>query len=130
MSQQAKHIHTIDGKAVEYEERTCPFCHPNQPQQQPKTYPRCYRTGNTIVVQPSKGVMSTSTYWDKEKVILHSVKGMQMDGSGKAILDKNGKPLWNQQTMRLSLEIASQFTYALSKLITDVTKQQEVPTRA
>lgn len=130
MSATSKHIHVIDGKSTEYETGKCPFCNPNQPQAPPKAYPTCYRKGMTVVTQPSKGVMSTTTYWEKEKVILHSVKAMQMDASGKAVLDNNKKPLWNQQTMRLNIETTRQFTMELSKLIADIEKKSDVPVRA
>jgi len=130
MTQPSRHIHVIDGKTIEYDQATCPICHPEQQPQPTKTYPTCYRKKYTVVMQTSKGVMSTTTYWQKENCVLHSVKAMQVDASGKAMLDQDRKPIWNQQTIRLSVDVLHTFITELSKLHSDILNAQNIPQRA
>jgi len=130
-----QHVHIIDGKAVAFDEATCPICHPELVQQtQQSILPRVYRKGDTIVVQVSKGLMSTTTYWAKENAILHSIKRMQRDKNGNIIRGQNGNPLWVQLTMRMSIAIAKEYVTELSKMLNEIETQNnpqstEVPQR-
>ena len=131
-----QHVHVIDGKQVTYDDKTCPFCHPELAVPTPPTkevLPRCYRKHDTIVCQVSKGLMSTTTYWAKGNAILHSVRKIQRDAQGKVLVGADNKPLWMQLTMRLSIAIAKIYRDELTKLIADVEQQQAgstVPQRA
>ena len=119
-----QHIHVIDGKMVAYDEKTCPICHPElQQQKQQTTLPRVYRKGNTIIVQVSKGLMSTTTYWAKGNALLHSVRRIQRDANNKVIRGQDGNPLWIQLTMRMSISIVKQYIAELAKLVNDIEKQ-------
>jgi len=119
-----QHIHVIDGKMVAYDEKTCPICHPELAQQtQQTTLPRVYRKGNTIIVQVSKGLMSTTTYWAKGNALLHSVRRIQRDANNKVIRGQDGNPLWIQLTMRMSISIVKQYIAELAKLVNDIEKQ-------
>ena len=119
-----QHVHVIDGKMVVYDEKTCPICHPELAQQKQQTsLPRVYRKGNTIIVQVSKGLMSTTTYWAKGNALLHSVRRIQRDANNRVIRGQDGNPLWVQLTMRMSIAIAKDYVAELSKLINDIEKQ-------
>jgi len=120
----AQHVHIIDGKVVAYDEATCPICHPElQQQRQQSTLPRVYRKGNTIIVQVSKGLMSTTTYWAKGNALLHSVRRIQRDANNRVIRGQDGNPLWIQLTMRMSIAIAKQYVTELSKMISEIESQ-------
>jgi len=131
----SQHIHVIDGKAVAFDEATCPICHPELAQQaQQSVLPRVYRKGDTIVVQVSKGLMSTTTYWAKGNAILHSIRKMQRDKNGNVIRGQDGNPLWVQLTMRMSIAIVKQYITELSKMVNEIETQNnpqniEVPQR-
>ena len=119
-----QHVHVIDGKIVAFDEATCPICHPELAQQrQASRLPRVYRKGNTIIVQVSKGIMSTTTYWAEGKAILHSVRRIQRDANGRVIRGQDGNPLWTQLTMRMSIAIAKQYVTELSKMINEIESQ-------
>lgn len=116
----AEHVHVIDGRQVTFPIDTCPICHPelNVPKSTgAKVYPRCYTKGNTIVTQASAGLMSTTTWWAEGNAMLHSVRRITRDGQQKVLIGSDGKPLWTQLTMRLSLAIAKMYRDELSKLI-------------
>ena len=120
----SQHVHVIDGKIVAFDEATCPICHPELVQQrQQSTLPRVYRKGDTIIVQVSKGIMSTTTYWAEGKAILHSVRRIQRDANGRVIRGQDGNPLWTQLTMRMSIAIAKQYVTELSKMINEIESQ-------
>jgi len=119
-----QHVHVIDGKIVAFDEATCPICHPELAQQrQASRLPRVYRKGNTIIVQVSKGIMSTTTYWAEGKAILHSVRRIQRDANGRVIRGQDGNPLWVQLTMRMSIAIAKEYVTELSKMINEIESQ-------
>lgn len=118
------HIHLIDGKQISYDNATCPICRPEAPPEPaPTLLPRCYRKGNTIVTQVSKGLMSTTTWWTKENMLLHSVRRIQRDGQGNVLRGADNMPLWQQLTMRISIAIAKEYITELSKLVSDMEKQ-------
>lgn len=119
-----QHVHVIDGKIVAFDEATCPICHPELVQQrQASKLPRVYRKGNTVIVQVSKGIMSTTTYWAEGNALLHSVRRIQRDANGRVIRGQDGNPLWTQLTMRMSIAIAKEYIGELAKLISDIEKQ-------
>lgn len=133
----ASHIHVIDNRQVSYPNDSCPICRPEtqQQQQQMAFVPNVHRTGNTIVVQQSKGVMSTTNYWDKESVFLHSIRKIQRDADNRTMRGQDGKPLWGQLTIRMNLSLAKSYVVELSKLIAEVEKvpvsaQSSAPQRA
>jgi hypothetical protein len=126
----SQHIHVIDGKSVSFDEKTCPYCHPNATDKEQKQYPTVYRKGMTIVVQPSKGLMITDTYWSEKNVILHSTQRMQHDASGKVVIGADKLPVWQKDTMRLSMWVLEQYVMELSKLLRDVQQKGTVPQRA
>ena len=120
------HIHLIDGKQISYDNATCPICRPEAVSEKaPTVLPRCYRKSNTIVTQVSKGLMSTTTWWTKENMLLHSIRRIQRDGQGKVIRGADNNPLWQQLTMRISIAIAKQYITELSKLVSDMEKSPQ-----
>lgn len=125
-----KHIHVIDGTPKEFEEKTCSFCHPDQQPQPQKTYPSIYRKGDTIVIMVSRGAMVTTTNFAKEKAMLLTISKMARGGDGKVILGADKKPVWQKETVRLSYNMAWQYTVELGKMINEVQARPDVPQRA
>jgi hypothetical protein len=131
MAQTAQHVHVIDGKTTSFDEKTCPYCHPNGTVPSEKSYPAVYRKGLTVVVQPSKGLMITDTYWKDKNMFLHNTQRMQHDASGKVMIGKDEKPIWQKDTMRLSIPTLEKYIMELSKLVRDIQQQNSgVPQRA
>ena len=116
------HTHVIDGKTVTYPNDRCPLCHPElyANRNQRRKLPRVYRKGNTVIVQVSRGTMSTTTWWNQGNCFLHSVRKMARDRNGNVIRDGQGRPLWNEQTMRITMPLAKQYISELSKLINEL----------
>lgn len=130
MANVPQHIHTIDGKPVAFDERTCPYCHPNATPKELKAYPTCYRKGNTVILQPSNNLMITDTYWADKNVVLHNTQRMQHDAQGRVVIGTDQKPVWQKDTMRLSIPLLEQYIMELSKLVRDVTQKTNIPQRA
>lgn len=116
----ATHIHVIDGKQLSYSNDTCPICKPDAPEPQAPFVPRAYRKALTIIVQVSKGIMSTTTWWAKGECFLHSVRKVQRDAQNVVMRDNKGMPLWLQVTMRLNTSLAKEYVTELMKLIKEV----------
>lgn len=121
----SQHIHIVDGKQVSYPNNTCPICRPEttQPSEAVKI-PNCHRKGITVVVQTTKLQMSTTTWYEGGKCFLHSICRGARDGQGKLMIGQDGKPLWNQLTIRMNIAIAKEYIRELSKLISDIEKPQ------
>jgi len=116
------HTHVIDGKTLVYPNDKCPICHPElyANQNQKRKLPRVYRKGNTVIVQISKGTMSTTTWWEKGNCFLHTIRKMMRNDKGRVIRSKDGTPMWWEQTMRITIPLAKQYISELSKLINEL----------
>jgi len=121
MATSGAHIHVVDGKQLAYPDGKCPFCNPEAVAPKGGEFvPKCYRKGDTIVVQASRGVMSTTTFWKKGNAIMHSVRKIQRGTDGKAVLGADKQPLWLQNSMRLSIAIAKEYFMELGKLLKEI----------
>jgi len=116
------HTHVIDGKAYTYPDDACPICHPERftNQNQQRKLPRTYRKGNTVIIQVSRGTMSTTTWWSKGNCFLHTVRKMARDRNGRVIRDGQGRPIWNELTMRVTIPLMKQYIAELSKFINEL----------
>jgi len=116
------HTHVIDGRIVTYPNDKCPICHPEKfaTQNEQQKLPRVYRKGNTIIIQISKGIMSTTTWWEKGDCFLHTVRKMARDKDGKVLRDGQNKPIWNELVMRMSISVAKQYIAELSGMINEL----------
>ena len=116
------HTHVIDGKTLVYPNDKCPICHPElyANQNQGRKLPRVYRKGNTVIVQISKGTMSTTTWWSDGNCFLHTIRKMARNYNGRVIRDDQGKPIWKELTMRITIPLAKQYISELSKLINEL----------
>jgi len=116
-----QHIHVIDGKQLSYPNDRCPICRPEiaQPSAEQKI-PNVHRTGNTIVYQATKLQMATTNYYAEGKCLLHSVRKAQRDANNKLVIGADGKPLWNQITIRYSMSLMKDYVNEVLKLIHDV----------
>jgi len=123
-----QHIHIVDGKQVAYPNNACPICGTAPAQPEPaRMIPNVHTKGITVVVQTTKLQMSTTTWYGKGNCFLHSIRRAQRDSAGKLMIGTDGRPLWNQLTIRMSVAIAKDYIRELSKLISDVEKPQTVP---
>jgi len=116
------HTHVIDGKAYTYPDDACPICHPERftNQSQQRKLPRTYRKGNTVIIQVSRGTMSTTTWWSNGNCFLHSVRKMARDRNGRVIRDGQGRPIWSELTMRITIPLMKQYIAELSKFINEL----------
>jgi len=99
-------------------------------QQKPPEEPKVYRKGDTIVCKLSKGLMITDTYWNDKNVILHTVGRMSRDASGKVLVGADQKPIWEKNTVRLSMNLTAQYISLLNQLVTEKTTKSTIPERA
>jgi len=132
MSQQQQfHKHVLDGKEVYYNADTCPICTPQQQTQQRERPPlKVYVKGETVIVQPSKAQLMTIHWWKDGNAFLMSYKRMARGADGNRILDRDGKPLWEQQTFRLNVPQMKEFITSLQQILAMAEGAKGVPTRA
>lgn len=131
MSQQALHKHILDGREVYYPADTCPICTPQQQTQQRERIPvQVYVKGNTCVIKVSKAQMMTVHWWEQGNAFLVSHKRMSRGADGNRILDRDGKPLWEQQTFRLNISQMRDFIKSLQEISALAEGAKGVPTRA
>jgi hypothetical protein len=127
------HTHVIDGKTIEFDDTSCPMCHPSQTPDgnvpKPKTYPSCYRKGTTVVLMLSKTQMVTLNFWTTEKLYLMDISKMMLDRDNKAVLDQNRKPVWNKATVRITPPMLRTWLTETSTLLSEIENQATVPKR-
>lgn len=116
------HIHMVDGKQVTYPNDNCPICGTyKQPTQ--KFIPNVHRTGNTVVLQVSKLQMATLTWYNEGKAFLFSLRKGVRDTNGKLLRQPDGKPMWNQITIRINIPLMKQLITEIQKYINELETQ-------
>jgi hypothetical protein len=127
------HTHSLDGKVTQFDDATCPICHPVQEQQKPQEkefLPRAYRKANTVVLKLSKVSLVTSNYYEAEKCFLFTVSRMKRDGAGNVVRDsKTTLPLWDKVTLRLGIAVYKEWLNLLAILISDTQNTAQAPKR-
>jgi len=116
--------HVIDGKEIYFEKSKCPICRGTL-QKMVEKKQTVYRKGNTVVIKSGKNSLSTITWWKEGERFLMSVKEMVRDEKGKVVLGNDGKPMFNQLTIRLTVEQTKELVKLLDEMITEV-KQSDV----
>ena len=131
MCSQEHHKHIIDGKENLYPADTCPICNPQRviPQRQ-REPASVYIKGETVVIKVSKAQLMTIHWWKDGNAFLFSHKRMARDHTGSRMLDRDGKPIWEQQTFRLSVPLTKTLHVELGNLIQISGGVKGVPTRA
>lgn len=130
MSGVPSHIHVIDGKSLTYPNNNCPICSPQTQQTREVQFvPKVYRKGDTIVMQTSKGVMSTTTWWAQGNAFMHSARKMLRDASGKVQIGADKFPLWNEISIRVSVPMMRQYVTELTRLLQDASSPSGMPKR-
>jgi len=120
--------HVIDGKEVYFPKDRCPICNPQTSPSVTKTV-NVYRKGGTIVIKGQKDTISTVTWWKDGEKFLVSVKHLDRDENGRITMGEDGKPLWNQQTIRLTLEQVKELLKLWSEMVTEIEVGRNVPSR-
>jgi len=136
MSSVPSHIHVIDNRQVSYPNNACPICRPEtvQPSTEGKI-PNVHRTADTIVYQASKLQMTTTNWYAEGNCFLHSIRRAQRDSNNKLMIGSDGKPLWNQLTIRINMALMKDYINEVLKLMKDVesgtlSTKTQVPQRA
>ena len=130
-TQQQFHKHLVDGKEQFFNADTCPICNPQQQGQQRQRAPvEVYVKGDTCVVKVSKAQMMTIHWWSQGNAFLVSHKRMSRGADGNRILDRDGKPLWEQQTFRLNVPQMKSFINSLNEILAMAEGAKGVPQRA
>jgi hypothetical protein len=115
------HIHIIDNKQVSFPNNNCPICGTAVPQPQAGAkIPNVHRKGNTVVLQITKLQMGTVTWYQKGNALLMSLRKASRDNQGKLLRGQDGRPLWNQITIRVTIPLMKEFTAEISKLMSDI----------
>jgi len=131
----AMHVHVVDGKQMYFPNNSCPICGTLQVPQAKKAFvPNVHRKGNTIVYQATRLQMMTTTWYQKEQVFLLSLRKAQRDSKGVVIRQNDGKPVWNQITIRINIPMLKQLVAEYEKFIKELETtptyvQPEVPKR-
>lgn len=85
--------------------------------------PRVYRKANTVVVKLRKTQIMTATYLPKQKAYLCGISKMAQDGQGNPIIGDDKRPVWEQQTVRLSLDTMIAYKMQLHDLIRETQEE-------
>lgn len=118
MCSQQYHKHVLDGKEVHYSADTCPICNPQQTTQQRQREPASvYLKGETVVIKVSKAQLMTIHWWKDGNAFLFSHKRMARGVDGNRMLDREGMPIWEQQTFRLNVPLTKTLVQVLTELI-------------
>jgi len=129
------HIHIIDNKQVSYPNNNCPICGTApSPAPQGQQMPNVHRKGNTVVLQVTKLQMGTVTWYQKGNAFLVSLRKASRTNEGKLLRGQDGRPLWNQITVRVNIPLMRQFITEIEKMIkefesTPAQTQATVPQR-
>jgi len=122
------HIHVVDNRQISYPNDKCPICRPEVAQeQQAQAIPNVHTKGQTVVMQVSKGQMSTTTWWAEGKCFLHSVRHISRSADNKVIRGSDGNPVWTQLTMRINIPLMIEYMLQVSTIIKQLETSQPVP---
>jgi hypothetical protein len=128
------HTHVIDGKVIEFDDNTCPYCKPQDTETNKKEkaeiLPRVYVKNTTIVMKLTKGQLITCNWWQEGSVYLLGCKKMLTDREGHAILNAERKVTWNEVVYRMPTTLLRAWITAISTEITNRENQALAPVRS